>query len=614
LPVSSQNLASLKEIAELLNRSADLSEALHGSLDIIVSLLDLRLAWVFLEKEDGTGYRLASSAGLPVSMTPGGPFWSGGCQCNTLGGQGKLSDAVNIVRCSRIENIGPELAGFTHHASVPLETPRGPIGILNVVSGDGRAFSRETLEMLTTVGNQMGVAIERATLFDRIRFQRLREQRALVELSSAMLMSSEAADAVRRVTRVSLDVFEADLCILALHDGALDGHACFQDLATEGLHIEKSPEELCALLQGPVGRALAEVKRPVHVLSGENGLPDPDGLSVFPREDGVPDGLLEAVSTDCPLWHLFNALGCRSVFTAPIRNPSCRGVIGQLYVLHRRKPELSSLEHLTELLANQAALAIQQARLEEDRLQKQALESELGIARDIQRNFLPDDPPRLPGWQIRAHYEAAREVGGDFYDFIELPDGRWGFVIADVSGKGVPAALVMVLARTLMSAVAPEHIYPTPVLDRVNQLLEEQSTLDRFLSVFYAVLDPGRGELRYGRAGHNPPYWLRARTSELVVLDDPGIVLGVTDDIRIREQTILIEPGDRIVMFTDGVTEAMNIAHEEYGESRLEALIRTHGTGPLEVLESAIHEDIAQHVAGAPASDDLTLIVLGRDP
>jgi len=612
MQVSHRNLSSLREIAEVLNRSLDLREALHDSLEIIVGLLDLRLAWIFLENEEGTGYRLAAHHGLPEAMAEDGCFWKGGCQCNTLAAHDKLADAVNMVRCSRIERIGADLAGFTDHASVPLETPRQKIGIFNVVSRDGHRFHEEELALLTAVGNQMGVAIERATIFDRVRCQRVREQRALIELSSAMLENLDAGEALQRVTAVSRHVFDADLCIIGLENTAIDGHACFRDMAAEGLELDLAPDAVCDLLHGPFGMMLADAPGPVRVVLDDLGIPTE--VETFPVEARPLAFIDEAVARDETLWRYVAGLGCRSVFTAAIKNPSCQGVIGQLFVLHRRKPDVANLEHLTALLANQAALAIQKARLESDRLQRQALESELGVARDIQRKFLPEKVPTLPGWQISATYRAASQVGGDFYDFIPLSEGRWGFAIGDVSGKGVPAALVMVLARTMMNAIARETSSPKETLFEVNDMILRYGSLDRFLSVFYAVLDPRTGHLRYGRAGHNPPFHLQREGGELTQLNAPGIVVGVTDTPHLEEGELIMAPGDRLVLYTDGVTEAMDAEHRDYGEARLAAVLQAHGARSARDIDAAIRADIARFLDGAPQSDDLTMVVLARDP
>ncbi|MDJ0837145.1 MAG: SpoIIE family protein phosphatase [Acidobacteriota bacterium] len=610
LSVTENNLASLKEIAEVLNQSVDLSQALGDSLRIISGILDLRTAWIFLKKPGNDNFYLAAHEGVPSAMAPDKPFWCDGCQCNTMARKGLLTDAVNMVRCSRIEKHAGDPIGFAYHASVPLETPRERIGIFNVVSREGQFFSQSQLEMLTAVGNQMGVAIERAMILEQVRCRRVTEQRALLDLSNAMLRSPDVPTAVREVAHISRRVFNAELAILGLHDGALDGHACYEDLAVDGQELPVDNKDLCDLLHGPAGSALTRTARPIHLLLDDRG--HPEHIAVFPMEEPVSEALTADIQSDERLLQFLIQQNCRSVYMAPIREPTKETVIGQLFVMHHNRPKLAELEHLAALLANQAALAIEQARLNGIRLAKQALESELSIARDIQRHFLPKESPEMEGWELATRYESARQVGGDFYDFIPFEDGDWGFVIADVAGKGVPASLVMVLARSLVRAVAYEHGKPLPTISRVNDHLLEQVTPDRFLSLFYTVLTPGTGELRYVRAGHNPPFHYHYATGEVTKLSPKGMVIGVSDLLVLEEGRVTMEPGDCLLLYTDGVTEAMDVLGMDYGEGRLISTLKKNGSQNAELIADAVKADVADFVAGAPPSDDLTLVVLKR--
>lgn len=609
MSTSTKHLESLKRIAEILNQSADLKQALHDSLEIIVSILDLKVAWVFLQRSGEEGYYLAAQEGLPLAMTPGSDPWKGGCQCNTMARTGKLTQSLNMVKCSRIERASLDV-GFTVHASVPLKTPRESIGILNVVSKSDEHFDSEELEMLGTVGSLMGTAIERAEMYDRVRHSRAREQKALLELSNAMLGNLELNEAMGRVVRISRRAFGADLCIMGLHNGVMEDQECFQNAAVDGIDLGIDQQKLCSMLHGPAGAAFAKLNKPVHVLLNEDGLPE--AVNIF-TESHEADKIEACMGRDTQLWDFFGRKKIRSLYTAPIKATECRSVIGQMYLLHHSKPRLTSLEHLTALLANQAALAVEQARLNLVRQEQEALQSELRVAQNIQRAFLKQPPNPPEGWDIACSYDAAKEVGGDFYDFIPLPDQSLGLVIADVAGKGIPASLVMVMARTLMRAVAREVSNPLEAVNRVNQLLLEEGTSERFLTLFYAHWQPSENRLRYVRAGHNPPLLYRAATNDLEQLFPDGIVLAVTDDPFLTQDERMMDPGDILALYTDGVSEAMNSQREEYGEDRLGEIIRRNAHASAEAILEAVKQDVTRFVDGAPQHDDITLVLLKRN-
>ena len=263
-------------------------------------------------------------------------------------------------------------------------------------------------------------------------------------------------------------------------------------------------------------------------------------------------------------------------------------------------------------IAQQAGLAVQNDRLLQERAQRERLERELQFAHELQEAFMPSGLPHLPGWELAATWQAAREVGGDFYDFFELPDGKLGLVIADVADKGMPAALFMSLTRTLVRAAALEAASPAGVLARVNDLLVPDAQDGMFVTAFYAVLSLQTGQLAYARAGHNPPLLLRPRTGEEEWLRTEGMVLGVLEGIHFGERIVALEPGDVLVFYTDGVTEAFSPGGDIYGEGRLQAAIEAAADTPAQAMLEAICASVSDFVGDNPPSDDLTLMVLRR--
>ena len=266
-------------------------------------------------------------------------------------------------------------------------------------------------------------------------------------------------------------------------------------------------------------------------------------------------------------------------------------------------------------IAHQVSLRLENTRLIEEAAAKQSLERELAMARNIQASFLPLSLPSHPHWEVGAMWQVAREVGGDFYDFIPLPEGprgpRWGVVIADVADKGIPAALYMALCRTIIRSVATTRIDPGATLERVNRLLLVDSNAELFVSVFYAIWEPNTGGFTFANAGHNPPLLLRPN-QKAEVLRDHGIVLGVLENASYKSYERTIKPDEMLVLYTDGVTEAMGEESEMFGLHRLESLILG--------LENWTAQNVAEHIANRVSeflghgelADDLTTITLRR--
>ncbi len=261
-------------------------------------------------------------------------------------------------------------------------------------------------------------------------------------------------------------------------------------------------------------------------------------------------------------------------------------------------------------IANQAAIAVESAQLYREMAAKERMDRELQVARQIQASFLPDSCPAIPGWQVAADWRSARQVGGDFYDFIELPGGRWGLVIADVSDKGVPAALFMALSRTLIRAAAADGHGPAEVLEHANRVMLADTRSEMFVTAFYAVLDPQRNVLTYANAGHNPPLLVRGNSGKLLRLHDHGIVLGIVEDVHLADNLVDLAPGDVLVLYTDGVTDAINDQEQEFGEERLAEIVQQSAGRPAADIVAAINAAVAGFVGDTPVFDDYTLVVL----
>ena len=241
-----------------------------------------------------------------------------------------------------------------------------------------------------------------------------------------------------------------------------------------------------------------------------------------------------------------------------------------------------------------------------------ALENELDIASKIQQSILPGQFPTPPGFQVFANMEPARNVGGDFYDVIRLENGRMGLAIADVSGKGVPAALFMMSSRTLLKGTAIGGADPAEVLTQVNDLLCEQNEAAMFVTVLYAVYDPERGEFTYACGGHDPPLVVHADGSLTSLPLTGGLALGVAPGFQYGQRTVPVAPGDTLVLYTDGVTEAMNSGNEQFGLERLREIFT--GAPPKSVREAidSIFAAVSDFAGDAPQFDDVTCLAVHR--
>ncbi|HET7758149.1 MAG TPA: SpoIIE family protein phosphatase [Steroidobacteraceae bacterium] len=262
--------------------------------------------------------------------------------------------------------------------------------------------------------------------------------------------------------------------------------------------------------------------------------------------------------------------------------------------------EATVAERTGALVAKNAALEQAQAQLK----------AELEVARALQLAILPSAFPVRAGCDGAARMIPATTMGGDFYDFIELPAGQVGLVTADVSGHGVPAAFFMAVARTYLRDLALQHETPGGCLAHANEALCTQNPLALFVTVFYCMLDPATGLLRYANGGHNPPYVRRNDGAVEALNGAAGPALGVLPGVGFPDHRLQLRPGDRLVLYTDGVTEAFNPANEAYGAERLIAEVRAAGDGAAAVLVERICRSITTFSAGAPQADDITLTVL----
>jgi sigma-B regulation protein RsbU (phosphoserine phosphatase) len=598
-----ETLTKLNQIAESLNRAVGGQDVLNRALADLVELMDLETAWISLrnpgnEARPGSGeWVLAAHHNLPPALAAeNASAWEGPCSCRTLCEERRLTGAYNEVQCSRLRGAGRGSGGLAVHATAPLCSGEHVLGLLNVAAPDWRSFSPKALSLLTNVGSQLGAALERARLYDLLRAQRSQEQKALLDLSQQLLGRLDLDGLIETLVREVRQILHADACALLLpseQPGLLEFQASsgwYSDPRSERRRVPADDRTRPGLVM--------RTQRPLQV---EN----------LQEEDPT---------LWTPEW--LKAEGfCGHAVVPLLTNSHSVGVL----MIDQRQPRLLDEDELRslQLMANQAAIAIETARLHEEEVKMQAMEKELEIGRKIQLSLLPEAPSGIPGWEFAAYYQAAREVGGDFYDFFPLPrgSGDLGLVIADVTGKGVPAALFMVQVSTMIRTIARTRPEPSATLEQMNQMVLQNRRPAVYVTVVYAVLDAQTGRMVYTNAGHCPPLWVHAGTGKVQELEGRGVILGALNEteletygIVLEERQVDLQAGDLVVFYTDGVTEALNGEGELFGDARLESTVEAQAGASAQAVLESIVAAVRAFTGDCPQSDDLTLLVVRRSP
>jgi sigma-B regulation protein RsbU (phosphoserine phosphatase) len=309
-------------------------------------------------------------------------------------------------------------------------------------------------------------------------------------------------------------------------------------------------------------------------------------------------------------------LGLRSILCVPLNLKE--RLLGLIYVDNRLQAGIFSQADLRLLnaIASSAAVAIENARLYQVAVEKGRLEQELLMARRVQVSLLPRETPDLPGWEFIAHWKPARQVGGDYYDFVRTEDGKLGLIIGDVTDKGMPAALFMAFTRSIVHSNLDHALTPSAGITRANHLICEDSENGLFVTLFYGVLDPQTGELTYVNAGHNPPLLVTSSPDcdacQLTWLEGTGMPLGVELDSQYSQKSVQLNPGDFVVLYTDGVTEAIDAQEQQFGVDRLQKVILENWDRSPSEIVAALEQAIDRFTSDAPPFDDITVVIAKR--
>lgn len=289
-------------------------------------------------------------------------------------------------------------------------------------------------------------------------------------------------------------------------------------------------------------------------------------------------------------------------------------MIGVLTVFNKRNKKELTLDdqRLLSIIASQSAQVIENAKLFEEEKKYLILQEELKTAKEIQINLLPKEPPKIDGYDFSAINIPAKEVGGDYFDFIKITDSKIGFCLGDVTGKGLPAALLM---ANLQATLRGQMLYTDSCCEcikRANRLLYLSTDPTKFATLFFGIIDTQNHILTFCNAGHDNPFLIQ-QDNQIKRLSTGGLLLGCLTDYTYQEEVVQLNPESTLVLYSDGITEAMNVQQEEYGDKRLEKLIENNSTLTSQELVTKILSDVKNFTIGVPQSDDITLMIIKRN-
>ncbi len=403
---------------------------------------------------------------------------------------------------------------------------------------------------------------------------------ALSQASMALISNRPLNELLEFILELAFKVIRAERGVLML---TTEG----SDLSVEAVRTSdgrSTTEEIT------FSRSIADkvVKEKVSILT-KNALADPR----FDRQESII------------------SLGIRSAMCVPLWHDDT--VTGLIYVDSLSRENSFTQDDLTLLssLANVAAVKLENAKLLEEMIEKKRMERELELAGEIQQNSLPSQAPRYPGWDLVGTNTPCYTIGGDYFDFIERPNGL-AVTLGDVSGKGASAALMMMVLRATLHFACQREAEVLTILSQTNGVMFHNSPVQFYVTFFFGDLETGTGKMRYVNAGHIPPILYRAKSRTIVRLEAGGTVIGLFAETPFEAGEVEFAPGDILLVFTDGLSEAWGPDEVEFGEERMGALIRDNASLPARELERMIQDEVEAFTAGARATDDRTLIVVKR--
>jgi phosphoserine phosphatase RsbU/P len=580
----------LREVAGLISENVGVDDVLEAILSELDRNLPVDISAIWL-LEDGDIYLAAchncDESQLEQTLYDNPDAYSS--LMNVL-----YSDSPMIRKPSDPIFVTGLAAGFDQDYSglaVPLRLGDQSLGVITLAHSTSGRYGHEAKAMTTTFASYAAVAIENARLYDTAQEQAYASA-ALLQVAQAIVSLSDIDEILGTIIRIMP-------ILVGVGRAALYEWDQEKEIFLPSQEYGLSDEEAREFWDRTFGPAEFPFLNACREAMGMMACPldEASGLQAWLAADPSRETNL---GTSNPL-----------LFAVPI---AVKDDLFGIMIIEEAAGGLRFRARRLEIItgiAQQAALAIQNDLLQKAMVVRERLETEVQLARQIQKTFLPEELPQFPDWELDARWKTARQVGGDFYDVFHLPDNRLGLFIADVADKGVPAALFMALTRTLVRAAVFENYSPSEAMKRVNDLLIPDTRQGMFVTAVYAVLDMSTNELTYVNAGHNPPLWVKCDGS-VERLTRTAIALGVVMGEPVTQRTIRLEVGDNLLLYTDGLTESFNSDGDFYGEGRLIEALLSDECGSAHELLDVVEKSLLDFVRDVPPADDLTMLVLRR--
>lgn len=587
-----QTADSLRDVAGLISTNTGVEEVLETILAELDRILPIDISAIWL-LEDGdlclsavhgcdpaqlesvcitdptAAYAMAEAliSDAPIIRRPDDPIWPAGLAAGYDGNYSSIA--------------------------APLRVGDRPLGVLTLEHHTNGRYGHEAQAITTTFAGYAAVAIENARLYDSAQEQAYASA-ALLQVANAVVSLNDLDEILASVVRIMPILVGVRRVALFRWDAEKELFAVSQEYGfsehEEFWLAEKEFRPDSFPLLESAGRENRLVVFPVE--------PDESPISWL----GIRPEVQEEADVESAE---------RLLMAVPLSIKNDLFGIILVEEAERSRRFRSRRIEIINGIAQQAALAIQNDLLQREMVVRERLETEVQLARQIQQTFIPQTLPKYSAWQLAARWRTARQVGGDFYDVIELRNGKLGLFIADVADKGVPAALFMALTRTLVRAAVNESFSPVEALRRVNDQLLPDTQQGMFVTAVYGVLDLERGDFTYVNAGHNPPFWVRAN-GHVEKLARTAIALGAAEQPGMSERSISLTAGDRLFMYTDGLTEAFSSSGDMFGEERLVDVLGSLKEEPAEEILALVENRLNEFSDTVPPEDDLTMLVVRR--
>ena len=560
-------LQSLFEMSQVLNSSLQLKSVLNNMLLTPMGRMMISRGMVLITDEQG-GFSIQVLKGLPRELEGRKLYFE--------------SELKKPVLADEFEKM-PEMQFFKEQAitvMIPIVSTNRTVGYLCLGQKlGGLAFTSSEIDFLTSLSNIAATSIENALMFHKLKDVNRQLDKKIQELKTLFEIGQELNSTLETEKIVSLLVFAimgemlVNQCFVFLKNNDKMGLAHTRSFAA-------SEKELETLTGKGFLKSLANITVPFLVQETELS------RNLRPLE----------------------RLNLQVVVPMRIQDET-KGVLVLGERISKKGFGLDDLEFLSTL-SNQAMISIENARLFEEALEKQRMEEELNIAREIQQKLFPEIFPTLPGMEVKGLNIPSQQVGGDYYDCIRLDEEHIALTIADVSGKGVPASLLMSNLQAGLHSLVASHADISAIADKLNNFIQAHTNYDKFITFFYCEIDLKERTLTYVNAGHNPPYIYHADGSHRI-LDTGGLILGMMANMPYETEKVRLQKGDLVFMFTDGVTEAKSMQDTDFEEWRLEEILAGSLDADVGEVIDRVIAGLEEFSKGVPQqADDITMLAL----